>query len=180
MYANLYGDFVKGRDLSAHSQFVQSGILLHREIDSYIDRHPIVIELLHHLYSSLPKVSGIAVDLYFDHLLAKNWESYHQIPYSQFLHNFYIAKIENEDEYSEEFLHFIQLLVDRDWMSHYSKFEGLTQVCRGLSARISFENTLSSAPRVFLENEDLISRTFEQFMSEGINHFRNYHAQMSV
>ena len=41
MYANLFGDFVKGKDLSMYSPQVQKGILLHRKIDDYIDNHPV-------------------------------------------------------------------------------------------------------------------------------------------
>jgi len=69
MNANLYGDFVKGRDYSKYPLIIQGGITLHREIDDFIDHHPLVLELLHELYAPLPKVAGIAIDLYFDHLL---------------------------------------------------------------------------------------------------------------
>lgn len=180
MYANLFGDFVKGKDLSKYPNLIQSGILLHREIDSYIDHHPIVIELLHHLYPLLPKVSGIAVDLYFDHLLAKNWESYHQTIYKDFVQRFYDSQIDNQVGYSKEFVQFMGILKERDWISHYPTFDGLTKACQGLSSRISFQNTLGGAPDVYLANESLIEKTFEHFMDEAIVHFKDYHAQLQL
>lgn len=72
MLNNLYGDYVKGKNLDAYPLEIQRGILLHRAIDNFIDTNPGVKELFHHLYPSLPKIAGIAVDLYFDHILAKN------------------------------------------------------------------------------------------------------------
>ena len=77
MYANLFGDHVKGADLSNYPDFVRKGIMLHRSIDHYIDHHPAVVNLLHELYQDLPKVAGIAVDIYFDPLLASQWNSFH-------------------------------------------------------------------------------------------------------
>ena len=50
MYYNLFGDFVKGSDLSRFPIKIQEGIRLHREIDHYIDHHPYVRKLLHKLY----------------------------------------------------------------------------------------------------------------------------------
>ena len=47
MHANLFGDYVKGSDLSTYSKPVQEGIRLHRQIDSYIDHHPDVLKLMH-------------------------------------------------------------------------------------------------------------------------------------
>ena len=50
MLANLFGDFVKGKDLSAFQPEIQNGITLHRSIDNYIDSHPEVLRLLKILY----------------------------------------------------------------------------------------------------------------------------------
>ena len=68
MYANLFGDFVKGKAMYNFPEKIQSGIQLHRSIDSYIDRHEDVRKLLKTLYPELPKVSNVAIDLFFDHL----------------------------------------------------------------------------------------------------------------
>ena len=45
MYANLHGDFVRGKDFSHLPEKLQEGIRLHRMIDDYIDHHPVVLEL---------------------------------------------------------------------------------------------------------------------------------------
>ena len=41
---NFIGDFVKGNKLEEYDQEIQFGIRLHREIDSYTDSHPVVLE----------------------------------------------------------------------------------------------------------------------------------------
>jgi acyl carrier protein phosphodiesterase len=81
MQANLFGDFVKGKDYTHLPLKLQEGVTLHRKIDHYIDHHPAVLDLVHLLHDDLPKVAAIAVDIYFDHLLAKNWSKFHSIDY---------------------------------------------------------------------------------------------------
>lgn len=177
MYANLFGDFVKGRDLNHFPPLLQKGILLHREIDSYIDHHPIVLELLHTLYPKLPKVSGIAVDLFFDHLLARNWESYHQKKYDDFLSDFYTTEIAFPESYPTDFHQFLYQLKTINWMHYYPTHEGLTKACNGISKRLSFDNKLPSAPIIFNEMEPEITLTFLQFMKDAIRHFEDFHSK---
>lgn len=172
MYANLFGDFVKGRDLNRFSPVVRSGILLHRSIDHYIDHHPKVVELMHSLYSELPKVTGVAIDLFFDHLLAKNWKHFDSTPYNVFLNNFYQYIPIYWDEFSDEFKLFIQKMRIHQWPNFYAEFDGLQKVCRGVSSRLSFENELINAPIIFVKYEQEITNCFEAYMHDAIPYFQ--------
>ena len=172
MYANLFGDFVKGKDLSAFSPVVQSGIVLHRSIDFYIDQHPEVRKLMHILYPVLPKVTGIAIDLYFDHCLEKNWKTYHSKSYKDFLDEFYAYQPEKWQEYTSEFQQFIGEMRKNRWMNHYPTFYGLQKACEGVSQRISFDTNLQEAPSIFLENKALIQRHFQEYMEHAIPFFK--------
>lgn len=167
MLNNLFGDFVKGRDLSNYSLEIQRGIYLHRSIDSYIDTHPKVLELLHLLYPHLPKVSSIAVDLFFDHLLAKNWSKYHPLTLPVYLENFYNSISFESSSYSNHFSAFMNKLVEMNWISYYPQFEGLQKACKGVSKRLSFPNTLSEAPHIYLQFEGQIENAFYQFMEDA-------------
>ena len=171
MLSNLFGDFVKGKDLSQFRPKTQEGITLHRAIDNYIDTHPAVVELLHVLYPKLPKVSGIAVDLFFDHLLAKNWDKFHSESLETFLSAFYSSLNTGNEEFTVEFKHMIYHMVTVNWISYYPRLEGLEKALNGVSSRISFSNELKNGLPVFLENQALIESTFEIFMKDAIVHF---------
>ena len=171
MYANLYGDFVKGSDLSQLSPEIKMGVLLHRKIDHYIDHHEIVLELMNELYPALPKVSGIAIDLFFDHLLAKNWNEFHPKPYKDFLKQFYAFSIDENVNYSHEFRTFCSILKSKNWMMHYDSAYGLRKMCEGVSSRISFPNELHNAPSIFYQFEDKITSTFYTYMNDAQIHF---------
>jgi acyl carrier protein phosphodiesterase len=174
--ANLYGDYVKGSDLSIYPELIQKGIRLHREIDNYIDHHPIIIEeLLPILRPDLPKVAPIAVDLIFDHLLAKNWSDFHEKELNSYLDEFYESIRTNELEFSMTFLQQLGRMENFKWMNVYAQFEGLEKLSQGVSRKLNFSNSLPNTPEVFLKNEKEIRRIFYKFMKDAQDHF--FHKQ---
>ena len=174
MYANLYGDFVKGKDLSDYPEIIRKGVSLHRMIDHYIDHHPAVIELMRSLYDVLPKVSGIAIDLFFDHILAKNWIDYHSTPLKKFVEDFYAAPISFEEQCNPGFLMVIDRMRKKNWLYKYQYDYGLDKACNGVSKRISFPNNLHEGLAIFKKNEKHITHTFVSFMQEAIPHHSDF------
>jgi hypothetical protein len=65
-------------------------------------------------------------------------------------------------------------------MNHYPSFEGLTKACHGVSSRISFENQLVEAPRIFLKKENEITAVFYDFMAAAQTEFLNHSADNSL
>jgi acyl carrier protein phosphodiesterase len=180
MYANLYGDHVKGSDYSRFPEIVQNGIRLHRSIDNYIDHHPVVIELMHKLYPELPKVTGIAIDLFFDHLLAIHWKEYHSEGYFSFLNRFYTYTPQNWDSYSPAFQRLIIAMKEKKWMNYYPAFEGLVKASQGLASRITFPNKLSEASTVFLSRREEIEKCFHSFMIDAKSYFDAKYLELNL
>lgn len=174
MYANLFGDTVKGKNFQHLPDKVQQGILLHRKIDDYIDRHPGTLELKRTLFKELPKVSGVAIDLFFDHLLAKNWSVYSKVPYNEYLENFYQYNPIHWNDYTDSFREFIMVMRDRKWINYYPLNEGLIKSCQGVSSRISFPNELYKAPESFFKHEQEISKVFHVFMSDARDYLSDF------
>jgi len=76
---NFIGDFVRGRNPeSEYPVKVAIGIHLHRIIDSYTDSHSIVRESKLRLRPVYRHYSGVLVDIYYDHFLARHWNQHHQ------------------------------------------------------------------------------------------------------
>ena len=167
MIANLYGDSVKGSKYGHYSSQIQKGIKLHREIDSFIDQHPEVKKLRLRLYKELPKVAGIAIDLIFDHLLAKKWNEFHPKNLYTFLEEFYNYRSHLEIEMTPEFIFLLQRIRTDKWMNHYSTLYGLEKSSAGVSSRISFKNKLKDTPRVYLKHQEIIEETFYFYMKDA-------------
>lgn len=171
MYANIFGDFVKGKDLSHFKPIVQQGITLHRSIDAYIDHHPTTKKILSELYADLPKIAGIAIDLYYDHLLSKNWIDFSDVPLEDFLTRFENHAI-SEADYPSESFHYVLLRMKKGrWLINYAELDGLDKACRGVSQRISFPNTLFTGKEVFLKYENQITEVFYEYMNAARTKF---------
>tara|TARA_Y100000385_G_scaffold57045_1_gene54719 strand:+ start:613 stop:1179 length:567 start_codon:yes stop_codon:yes gene_type:complete len=171
MYANLFGDFVKGSNFSNYSQKVIDGIKLHRSIDDYFNRHESILKVQRELYSELPKISGIAMDLYADHWLSKNWSSFHYTAYEQYLEGFYLHNPFLNNDYSKDFEYFIGILKSRRWMNDYPKTSGLDFACKGLSKRLSFSNNLDNALIYYKKYEDDLNISFDKYFKDAIKEF---------
>lgn len=174
MHANLFGDFIKGNELGHFPRKVQDGIRLHRAIDHYVDHHPEVLKLMRELYPILPKVSGIAVDLFFDHILAKNWDKYHSIPLADFIDSFYNSEMFDKAFFSEEYLFVLEKMKEKNWLYQYQFSYGLMKACTGVSRRISFPNALGTAHHVFEKLELRITETFVLYMQDATEYFKKY------
>ena len=70
---NFIADRVRGKEYLNYELRIQQGILLHREIDSYTDFHPIFRQSKRKLSARYNHYSGVIVDVLYDHFLAKNW-----------------------------------------------------------------------------------------------------------
>jgi acyl carrier protein phosphodiesterase len=182
--ANLYGDFFKGSRYELLPKKVMRGIKLHRGIDHFVDHHPISKQLLKQLYPVLPKIAPIALDLFFDHLLAKHWEKFHHQSLTQFSEEFFSFALDPnnhhfsdpEFHYSSRFMELLEIMHRGDWLNNYQLEEGLTFACTGLSQRISFENNLHEGPAVFARHHMLLTEGFFAFMEDAFQHFGIQHS----
>lgn len=177
--ANLFGDFFKGTHFETLPPFIRAGALLHRSIDDFIDHHPETNKLVRQLYTKLPKVAGIAMDLFYDHLLAVHWEEYQKVPlrtYSDAFFEFALTEVEQtflppKFSYPSDFTELLYAMHEGDWLYRYQFSEGLEFACRGLSQRISFPNQLHEAPHYFIAYQTEIAASFRIFMNDAREKF---------
>ncbi|MBN8429701.1 DUF479 domain-containing protein [Microbulbifer salipaludis] len=83
----LLGDFVKGPMKGERPQAIEDGIRLHRRIDLLSDQHPAYLRALRRLGPEWRRLGGIALDIWFDHLLARDWQHWHPQPLETFTHH---------------------------------------------------------------------------------------------
>ena len=171
MYANLFGDFVRGTNYTNYSHKLVQGIKLHRSIDDYFDKHPSILTIQRKLYKDLPKVSGIAMDMYADHWLAVNWSKFNSLKYQDYLNNFYSYDPFLNNHYPLTFKAFVKILKEKRWMDTYATENGLDFACRGLSNRLSFTNALSNALLHYKQNKKEIDEAICLFMKSAIEKF---------
>ena len=91
MFGNFIADFIKGRGGESYPGDVYRGIILHREIDAFTDRHRQVAQSKRRLWPRHRHYSTVIVDIIYDHFLARNWQEYSAIPLADFARHAYGA-----------------------------------------------------------------------------------------
>ena len=92
---NFIADAVKGSDYKIYPAEIQTGILLHRYIDTFTDAHPTTRQSKRRLNGRYNHYRGVIIDIFYDHFLAKNWHEYSAIPLDIYADNVYKFLIQN-------------------------------------------------------------------------------------
>ena len=171
LIGNFIADHMRGNNFKNYPAEVIEGIYLHRRIDSFTDAHVEFKKTKRVFYEGFEKHSGILVDIYFDHLLAKNFEKYHPQKLQHFssaVYETYKKNLYLMPQSSERFLNYV---LQNNIYTSYSLVEGIEKVLFHLSHRINHNVSLQNSVSIFKNKEDEIAQSFELFMSDVLNEF---------
>ncbi len=136
MLGALLGDFVGTSELAKYKAGVQREILLHRKIDSYTDRHPAVLAAKSFFPEGRRRYAGVLLDVYFDHLLARDWSRYHTLPLDDFTAHFY-TMLQAQPELPEGLHKILASFVRNDWLGSYRDRDTIDHAVRRIATRFS-------------------------------------------
>jgi acyl carrier protein phosphodiesterase len=163
LVGNFIADHVKGKKILNYTQNVQRGIRMHRAIDDFTDSHPIVQESKERLYENYHKYAPVIVDMFYDHILAKNWKNYSPITLKSFSHACYKTLASMQADFPETSQRFLFYMEKGDWLSSYATFDGIGQALAGLSRRATFKSKMEISV-VDLERDFMLYEAeFERF-----------------
>ena len=175
---NFLGDFVKGRlNKLTNTQFsdnIIKGLSLHREIDFFTDNHPIVRKSIDRLQPKYHKFSGIVVDMFYDHILAKNFHQYSLISLEDYANNFYDLLEKRKLEIPQPMERMVNSMVVRNWFVGYKSYAGIEWALTGISKRLSFESGIENAVEELRNDFKLYEAEFQLFFPEIIAHTQNF------
>lgn len=172
---NFLGDFVKGKAYEKYPEPLKTGILLHREIDSFTDSHPIFCETVDILRPTFSRYSGIMTDLYYDYCLATDFEKYSpNKSLDNVARNFYITTIINYRNLPDRVKSFIFHFISTNRLKKYSTMEGLEDSLRIMSEKKSSAINPELSIEFLKDNETIIRDKFNAFMPEVINFADSY------
>lgn len=162
------GDFVKGTHYKNYPAEVQHGILLHRFIDFTTDTSALTENLRDILRPQLGRYSGIAIDVYFDHFLAKYWNTFHKKPLESFISWAYHHLSVEDDLMNNDMRYILEYMKKFDWLGRYAQISGIEKTLLEMSKRMPANNTLAIAPAVFREAYSDIEKSFLGFFPQLI------------
>lgn len=170
MVGNLLADFIKGKpQLDNFSPEVQKGIQIHYKIDHFTDQHEVVKKSKQRLYEPYGKYAPVIVDIYYDHYLAKLWESYANVSLKTFAENAYTVLPEFKSEMPLKLQKQLPRMIAHNWLEKYAEIEGIHFVFQKMAERTRFKSPIAKAGHTLVEKYDEFEQDFQLFFPELID-----------
>jgi acyl carrier protein phosphodiesterase len=171
---NFMGDAVKGRDLSRFGAGMERGLRLHRAIDSFTDTHPLVLKGKERLHTYAGRYAGVVMDLFYDHVLARNWSEYHGEPLHSFAQRMYGLLGSREQDMPARTRDMLPYMVRHDWLTSYVSLAGIGRALAGLSTRVPEGEVMRGAEQVLDRYLAEYTMEFKHFLPEVEAHTQAY------
>ena len=166
MIGNFIADSIKGSKYSAYPSEIQKGILLHRQIDTMTDAHPAFRNSTKRLHKNYGHYSGIIVDIFYDHFLAKNWMEYSDVPLADYIQEFYKILRNNFDVLPANIQKMAPLMMDSNWLLSYANLEGIDRVLGGMNRRTKNKSGMDKAGHELKTYYTLFEADFKVVMKD--------------
>ncbi|GAB5563923.1 MAG: acyl carrier protein phosphodiesterase [Winogradskyella sp.] len=175
---NFVADGIRGKNYKNYTEELQVGILLHREIDTFTDAHPIFRRSTKRLHNPYRHFSGVIVDIFYDHFLAKNWAKYSDIPLAIYVESFYKVLELHIEILPERFKHLTPIMIKGNWLLSYASVEGIQQVLNGMNRRTKGISKMNEATKELIEFYNEFEADFSEFFKDLMDFSDNKRTQL--
>lgn len=132
---NFMADGIRGNDYKSLPSGIRRGVLLHREIDSFTDAHPVFRQSTKRLHPRYHHYAGVIVDVFYDHFLAKNWPMYSEEPLAEFVSRFYESLHANYQHLTQKTKQILPIMEQRNWLLSYQTVDGIGVILSQMDSR---------------------------------------------
>jgi acyl carrier protein phosphodiesterase len=165
---NFMADGIRGNDYLKFPHEVIKGVLLHRQIDTFTDSHPIYRKSKHRLHEKYGHYSGVIMDILYDHFLAKNWDVYSDEKLEDYVANFYQLLETNYEILSEKTKSMMPYMIDQNWLVSYETIAGIEKILFQMDYRTKHRANMQEAivelQEYYLEFEKEFTLFFEELI----------------
>ena len=168
---NLLGDFARGVDQAALPTAVQAGLLNHRAVDRFTDAHPLVLEMKRSFGARRRRFAGIALDIYFDHLLINHWERFEERSLEDLIAGLYQRLDEGRKMMPHDDMQRVtQRMIEYDWFGSYRDIDAVAEALDRVAGRIRFANDFDNAIEDLQRSHEMILQGFLEFYPQLQRH----------
>jgi len=163
---NFIADSIRANKYKHLPDRIQKGILLHREIDTYTDAHPIPRVSSKRLHQNYSHYSRVIVDIFYDHFLAKNWKQYSDTPLEIYVDKFYDLLEDNFTILPDGTKRMIPYMISDNWLLNYAQMDGISRVLSGMNRRTNNKSKMNFAILDLEKNYEAFEVEFTAFFNE--------------
>lgn len=165
------GDFVHGPPDPEWSRARQAGLRFHRAIDRFTDAHAAVVAARNAFEPPLRRYAGIVLDVWFDHLLVRDWHRYRaEESLSAFSRRWLALLDARAAELPESLRTFLAWMHAHGLPAAYGDEAVLDEVFHALARRLSRPSPVGDALPALRERAALLQHRFDVFFPELLVH----------
>ncbi|CAE6925994.1 Acyl carrier protein phosphodiesterase [Vibrio sp. B1REV9] len=179
LMGNLLGDFVKGDPSKQYRADISNGIKLHRFVDRITDHHSIVNECKPLFTGVARRFAPIALDMFWDHCLAKHWQSFSDQPLDSFVRYAYSQVNEQiSEDLPSRFLLLHSRMWQGGWLQSYRELQNIEFALHRMSQRsprmADLTTTFEVLDNEYTELESKFSPLYQDVLAQAYQ----YHQQL--
>ena len=160
---NFMGDFVKGPLGDAYPPRIRRGLRLHRDIDSFAQRNADFQASRLRLSPDYGLYRGVLVDLFYDHFLARDWDSWSDRPFQDYL-SWTRGIIDTKLTIMPRELRDFVPVIFEELLPSYKDVEGTAAALARISRRVRRPNPLAEGGKELTRHYEELKADFERFI----------------
>lgn len=160
---NLFSDFVKGKKQFDYPAGVHAGIVLHRAIDTFTDKHPTTAAAKDIFRTRYRLYSGAFVDVVYDHFLANDLQQFTGNRLYEFSQEVYAMLEQYIPLFPAPFGLMYPYMKQHNWLYNYRQRGGIERSFEGVVRRSAYLTEGHTAFKLFEEHYDELRQYYESF-----------------
>lgn len=139
LVGNFIGEVKTISDPDSYSDDIKAGIHFHEQIEKFIAAHPAIDRSKRRLNPKFSKYSSCIIDTFYDHFLAANWSTYHNLPLDHFARNTYEMLLDYHHILPFKAKNFLPVMIKTNWLEKLVNLSGIHDLIRDLSLKSTKE-----------------------------------------
>ncbi|HUM98533.1 MAG TPA: ACP phosphodiesterase [Chitinophagaceae bacterium] len=166
LVGNMISDYVKGKKKFDFPTGIQFGIMLHREIDSFTDRHEATLEAKAFFKPDYRLYAGAFVDVIYDYFLANDENEFSDNSLMEFANNTYAILSAYSGYFPEKFDWMFPYMKEKNWLYNYRHKWGTAKSMNGLVKRSAYLSESEIAFNIFEKNLGTLQLCYTHFWAD--------------
>lgn len=162
----VVGDWIKGNLPAGLPDDLARGVALHRAIDHHAETQTAFCRSRARVSAERRRYAGVLVDVFYDHLLARDWLSFHQQPLQKYCAEVYRLIAARLPDLPAAAHPALRMMAREDWLSSYARIEGIAAILARMSRRARQPNPLLAGEREFLADADGYADDFQAWLAD--------------
>ena len=160
---NLAADFIRGSERKLISQSIQSGISMHQFVDRFTDTHMLVKTSKKRLKKHFRLLSGVLVDVFYDHFLAKDFGRIAIISLEDFCEYIYDSLEKNIAQLPPRLQQFVPVMIGENTLLSYRQLDGIQTALTRINYRVKKKFSVELAMAILKDLYEFIENDFRKF-----------------